>query len=66
MLVPERWRSIYGLNPMVAVVEGFRWALLGGSKPGPEIAVSTLAALVTLITGAFFFRRVERTFADVV
>ena len=65
-LLSQPWRSIYGLNPMVAVVEGFRWALLGGSKPGPEIAVSTLAALVTLITGAFFFRRVERTFADVV
>ncbi len=66
-LLPGSWRTVYGLNPMVGVVEGFRWTLLGsGSAPGPMVAASALAALVILVTGAFFFRRVERTFADVV
>ena len=66
-LLPEPWRTIYGLNPMVGVVEGFRWALLGThTAPGPIIAVSSTAALVILITGAFYFRRMEKTFADIV
>jgi len=57
-LVPERWRWVYGLNPMVGVVEGFRWALLGSNvAPGPIIAASACASLVILITGAFYFRR---------
>ena len=58
---------IYGLNPMAGVVEGFRWALLGsGDRPGPVILASAIAAVVWLLSGAFYFRRVERTFADVV
>ena len=66
-LVPERWRTLYALNPMVGVVEGFRWALLGtGTAPGPMILVSGIAAVVTLIGGMFFFRRMEKTFSDVV
>jgi lipopolysaccharide transport system permease protein len=66
-LLSEPWRTIYGLNPMVGVVEGFRWALLGTNRaPGPIIAVSSLAALAILIAGAFYFRRMEKTFADVV
>lgn len=66
-LLSDRWRIIYGLNPMVGVVEGFRWALLSsGNAPGPTVVASALAALAILVTGAFFFRRVERTFADVV
>lgn len=66
-LLPEPWRTIYGLNPMVGVVEGFRWALLGTNRaPGPIILVSAAAAIVILITGAFYFRRMERTFADIV
>lgn len=66
-LLSEPWRTVYGLNPMVGVVEGFRWALLGAqSAPGPAIAVSSLAALSILISGAFYFRRMERTFADLV
>lgn len=66
-LLSPTWRVVYGLNPMVGVVEGFRWALLGkGTAPGPMIAVSALAALVILITGAYYFRRMEKTFADVV
>ncbi len=66
-LLREPWRTIYGLNPMVGVVEGFRWALLGTkTAPGPAIAVSAGAALVLLVGGAFYFRRMEKTFADVV
>ena len=58
---------IYGLNPMVGVVEGFRWALLGsGERPGPVILASAATAVVWLVSGVFYFRRVERTFADVV
>jgi lipopolysaccharide transport system permease protein len=66
-LLSEPWRTVYGLNPMVGVVEGFRWALLGtDTAPGPLIAVSALVALAILIGGAFYFRRMERIFADVV
>lgn len=64
-LLSEPWRTIYGINPMVGVVEGFRWALLNtGSAPGPMVAVSSVAALVLLVGGAYYFRRLERTFAD--
>ncbi len=74
-MLAEPWRTLYALNPMAGVVEGFRWALLGGATaqgeaaaaaPGPMIAVSAIAALAILIGGAFYFRRMERTFADVV
>jgi lipopolysaccharide transport system permease protein len=66
-LLSEPWRTVYGLNPMVGVVEGFRWALLGTkTAPGPAIAVSAMAALLLLVAGAFYFRRMEKTFADVV
>jgi lipopolysaccharide transport system permease protein len=61
------WRTLYGLNPMVGVVEGFRWALLGsGHAPGAMVVASSVAALVLLVSGAFYFRRMEKTFADVV
>jgi homopolymeric O-antigen transport system permease protein len=61
------WKTLYGLNPMAGVVEGFRWALLGvETKPGPMIAVSTMVSIVLLITGAYYFRRMERNFADVI
>jgi lipopolysaccharide transport system permease protein len=65
-LVPEGWRLIYGLNPMTGVVEGFRWALLGSaeSAPGPMLLVSSLIAVLLLVSGLFFFRRMERQFAD--
>ena len=64
-LLEEPWRTVYGINPMVGVVEGFRWALLGTeSVPGYMIAVSSLVALVVLVTGALYFRRMEKTFAD--
>jgi len=66
-LLSEPWRVLYGVNPMVGVVEGFRWALLGtDTAPGPTIIVSALVALVLLVSGAFYFRRMEKTFADVV
>jgi lipopolysaccharide transport system permease protein len=66
-LLPEAWRTVYALNPMVGVVEGFRWALLGtDTAPGPIIIVSSVAALALLVSGAFYFRRMEKTFADVV
>jgi lipopolysaccharide transport system permease protein len=66
-MLPEPWRTLYGINPMAGVVEGFRWALLGTEMTvGPMIAVSTVAAIVLMVSGAFYFRRMERTFADVV
>jgi lipopolysaccharide transport system permease protein len=66
-LLPEKWRMLYALNPMVGVVEGFRWALLGTrTAPGLMVAASSVAALVILISGAFYFRRMEKSFADVV
>jgi len=66
-LVPEPWRALYGINPMASVIEGFRWALLGSATaPGPMTAVSVAAALVLLVSGAYYFRRMEKTFADVV
>jgi lipopolysaccharide transport system permease protein len=61
------WRTLYGLNPMVGVVEGFRWAVLGtNAQSGPEILVSSLAALFLLGTGGLYFRRMEKTVADIV
>lgn len=66
-LVPAAWRPYYALNPMVGVVEGFRWALLGrGGSPGMAVAISVGVVLALLVSGLFFFRRMERTFADVV
>jgi len=66
-LLSEPWRTVYAINPMVGVVEGFRWALLGTrTAPGPIIAVSALVSVVLLAGGAFYFGRMEKTFADVV
>jgi len=66
-LLPEHWRTLYALNPMVGVVEGFRWALLDTEPaPGPIVWVSAAAALVLLLVSALSFRRLEKTFADVV
>lgn len=66
-LLSEPWRTIYSINPMVGVVEGFRWALLGtDTAPGPIILVSFIVALGILISGALYFRRMEKTFADVI
>jgi lipopolysaccharide transport system permease protein len=65
-LVPERWRLLYGINPMATVVEGFRWALLGSHPPGPMVAVSVVVAVTALAGGLAYFRRLEGTFADVI
>ncbi|HRN66653.1 MAG TPA: ABC transporter permease [Promineifilum sp.] len=65
-LIPERYRWLLGLNPMTGVVEGFRWALLGQEPPGRLFALSVTISVVVLLTGLVYFRRTERTFADVV
>ena len=66
-MVPSEWQVIYALNPMTGVVEGFRWALLGtGQTPGIMTLVSSITAVVLLISGMFYFRRMERLFADMV
>lgn len=67
-LIPASWRGLYqALNPMAGVVEGFRWALLGETEPpNPLMAVSVAIILVLLVGGLYYFRRMERTFADVV
>jgi lipopolysaccharide transport system permease protein len=66
-LLGEPWRTVYGLNPMVGVVEGYRWALLGaGVAPGRTVIVSCAAALAVLVGGVLYFRRMEQTFADVI
>jgi lipopolysaccharide transport system permease protein len=64
-LLPEPWHTLYGLNPMAGVVEGFRWALLSAkTAPGPMIGVSAAVTLLILLGGAYYFRRMETTFAD--
>ena len=66
-LLPEPWRSLYGLNPMAGVVEGFRWAFLGQpSGPGSLIAVSVVAVIALLVGGLWYFNRTERRFAEIV
>jgi len=66
-IVPERWRGIYGVNPMVGVIEGFRWALLGSVKPDIKmLLISILIIIVVLISGVIYFKKVEDTFADIV
>jgi lipopolysaccharide transport system permease protein len=66
--IPEKWRILYSLNPMVGVIEGFRWALLGTQQSISPlmIAISSGIALVIFVTGLFFFRRMERVFADMI
>jgi lipopolysaccharide transport system permease protein len=65
-LLEQPWRTVYGLNPMVGVVDGFRWALLS-SATAPDLTLipATGASILLLVSGAYFFRRTERTFADV-
>lgn len=66
-IVPEEYQTIYALNPMTGVIQGFRWAMLGvGEPPSVLILASTVAAVSIMISGLFYFRRMERTFADVV
>jgi lipopolysaccharide transport system permease protein len=65
-LLPSRFRTLYGLNPMAGVIEGFRWSLLGTNPPGSLFLVSIAIVVFVLITGILYFRRMEKTFADVV
>lgn len=66
-LVPAKWLWLYSLNPMVGVIEGFRWAILGKAAPDPGmIVVSFSVVFVILVFGLFYFRRMEQTFADIV
>lgn len=67
-MIPESgpWRLLFGLNPMTGVIQGFRWALLGGSPPDGLMVISIIMVLVLLVSGLFYFRRMERTFADMV
>lgn len=65
-LVPEPWDAIYGINPMAGVIDGFRWALFGGEAPGTMLVVSVLVTAALLAGGLLYFRRMERSFADVV
>jgi lipopolysaccharide transport system permease protein len=65
-LVPESMRLLYSLNPMVSVIEGFRWALLGTGAPSSMILVSVGMVVVLLVSGAFYFRRMEQYYADIV
>jgi lipopolysaccharide transport system permease protein len=66
-LVPARWRPLYGLNPMAGVIEGFRWALLGKAQaPGTMLCVSVVVVAIVLVGGLYYYRRMEKTFADVV
>jgi lipopolysaccharide transport system permease protein len=66
-LIPEKWRFLYSLNPMVGVIEGFRWALLGKASPDFSVmAVSAFVVTIVLAGGVVFFRNMERTFADVI
>jgi lipopolysaccharide transport system permease protein len=67
-VAPEKWRLLYSLNPMVGVIDGFRWAILGGEHTMHWLgfALSSVIALVTLVSGLWYFRRTERRFADVI
>lgn len=66
-VISEKWQIVYSLNPMAGVVNGFRWALLG-TETGPSVtmAISTAIALIVLVSGLFYFRSMERTFADTI
>lgn len=65
-LIPEKWRLLYGLNPMTGVVEGFRWALLGSGELGSLLGASVAIIVVLLVTGLLYFKRMEASFADVI
>lgn len=67
-IVPEKWRTLYALNPMVGVIDGFRWCLLGQSSPLPATSIALSAIFVVLLfaSGIWFFRKTEKTFADVI
>ena len=67
-IIPEKWRLLYSLNPMVGVIDGFRWALLRGEAQlyWPGLLASTLVTTILCVTGVWYFRKMERTFADII
>jgi lipopolysaccharide transport system permease protein len=66
-LVPEQWRTLYALNPMAGVIEGFRWALLGKSSPDVQVLIiGGIVVITILVTGLVYFKSVERNFADLI
>ena len=65
-LIDEPWRTLYGLNPMVGAIDGFRWSMLGTHSPGWSAVVSAGSAIVLLFGGLYYFRRMEKVFADIV
>ncbi len=66
-IVPEKWQWIYGLNPMVGVIEGFRWAMLGKASPNVTVMMISIAIISLLfVSGLFYFKRMEKTFADII
>jgi len=66
-IIPEGiWRTLYGLNPMVGVIQSYRWALLGGDQPDATMLISIVVVLILLVSGVYYFRRMEKTFADIV
>ncbi|MDB9487739.1 ABC transporter permease [Dolichospermum circinale CS-534/05] len=67
-IVPQQWRFIYSLNPMVGVIDGFRWAILGGNSQLylPGFILSMALVFLLLVSGIWYFRKMERTFADVI
>ena len=67
-IVPDQWRLLYSINPMVGVIDGFRWAILGGNTPlyWPGFLLSLTLVLVVLVTGIYYFRKTEKSFADII
>jgi lipopolysaccharide transport system permease protein len=67
-LIPEKWRLLYSLNPMVGVIDGFRWAISGGRAAifAPGLVISCAVTIVLVASGVWYFRRVEKTFADII
>lgn len=67
-IIPEKWRLLYSLNPMVGVIDGFRWAILGGDAKiyWPGFTLSMVLVAFLLVSGIWYFRKMERTFADVI
>lgn len=66
MITDRTWQLIYGLNPLAGIIQGFRWSLLGGTPPGELMWISSVVMVILLITGLYYFRRMEKTFADTV
>ncbi|MBA4419986.1 MAG: phosphate ABC transporter permease [Anaerolinea sp.] len=66
MITDRTWQLIYGLNPLAGIIQGFRWSLLGGTPPGELMWISSTVMVILFISGLYYFRRMEKTFADTV